>query len=105
MHFFGNCDNRPNWPTCLSGIPDDTPIEEVTKQLQDYTVFTMVRNPYTRAASAYSFLNYVVRSSFITEDAFLDPICHVDWTDFCHNPRVLARHCREHPECCGSEEK
>ena len=71
--------------------------------LKEYTVFTLVRNPYTRAASGWSFLNHVVRAGF-AGDKVLEkkPWCSVDWGDFCFNPRVLVQHCLEFPECCGA---
>ena len=63
----------------------------------------MVRNPFVRAASAFSFFNYVIRAKWAGEKAMANPRCQVKWKDFCWNPRVLERHCRLFPKCCGGE--
>lgn len=103
MQHFGNCKlaKHANRPDCLEGIPHDTPLADVEHWLRDYTVFTMVRNPYTRAASGYTYLTGPVRSQHIPSTFFQSPGCKVDWEDYCVNPRILAHHCRAFPQCCG----
>ena len=74
--------------------------DEIAKTLQEYTVFTFLRNPYTRSASAHYFQNTVWRSEKVPEDYYKLPHCNLEWGDYCKNPRALGLHCSSFPECC-----
>lgn len=102
MMYFGKCGRSPsNDPdTCLQVLDDTVSKEELTKYLTEYTVFSFVRNPFTRAASGYSFLNNEWREKNIDPKAYAKPHCTITWEDYCWNPRVLGEHCDSFPECC-----
>ena len=70
MSFFGNCRNQADKETCLEEYREGFPFpdKKLVEYFRDYTVFTFIRNPYTRAASAFSYLNYVVRAQRIPEE-------------------------------------
>ena len=91
IHYFGNCNvARRRNPACLDFVSEDMTEEDLHKVLDEYTVFTFVRNPLTRAASAYHFQNDVWRSEKIQPENFKKPECSVDFGDYCSNPRILT---------------
>ena len=74
---------------CFSKKPADDD-RVLLDNWRDYLVFTFVRNPYARAASAYTFLNDLVREHKVRR-VRSKPYCKVDFSQFCANPRVLGK--------------
>lgn len=106
---FGKCldgNSEKGKPTCVFRAAADVPHhlhmtdDEMRTALRDYTVFTFVRNPFTRAGSSYGYLNNLWRSNDIKPDKFALPRCNVDFEDYCKDPRILYYHCYTFRECC-----
>lgn len=102
--FFGDCATDKDAPTCLEAVDKDADPKKIEEYLKDYLVFTVVKNPYTRAASAYTYLNYAYRFQFANEGTKAYPYCAIKWEYFCQHPRLLARHCRAFDRCCGQKD-
>ena len=77
-------------PWCL--LPAQPHFQEIRDNWQDFFVFTVVRNPWTRAAEHYNYLTNKL------EDL---PGCKaaVAWDDFCREPLRLAGFAKRRPEC------
>ena len=71
----------------MANKPRDS--DDIAKMWKDYLVFTFVRNPYARAASAYTFLNDLIREEKIGELSH-QPYCKINFSQFCTNPRILG---------------
>jgi len=103
LEFFGECNNneyssKPDNPWCLENVssPSAHDIHTLTdpgSMWQDYFVFGVTRNVWSRAVSSFQWLEGFIRNS---------PRCHnVTWNEFCSNPMSTGDLCRHQPECCG----
>lgn len=77
-------------PWCL--LPAQPRLEEIREDWRDFFVFTVVRNPWTRAAEHFNYLTNKL------EDL---PGCKtaVTWDEFCQDPRAMGAFAEKRPEC------
>ena len=97
----GNCKwNHSDPITCLVGQPLPASSErDIQKHWNDYFVFSVTRNPLSRALSSYLML-HDKGLMHMANDSTVGPICYVPWRRFCKDPDALLGLCSERPGCC-----
>jgi len=96
----------PNVHACPPDLLEQRSLSEVSaEKWAAYIVFTAVRNPFTRAASAYSFLTarHLFNKLGTGNDAPRGKPCAVPFSEFAASSHALShrRVCAVPPHCCA----
>ena len=94
-----DCRFNATAPHCMS-ILEDGDLATLRAQWADYFVFTFVRNPWARLFSSWKFLRMRFMKHPAVDKVVPEECLGAEWRDFCADPVMLGRMCREFPQCC-----